>query len=102
MNEHEVFFTYLVYVVHHVFSQSRIMVLNLLSLLTLIVSLFAKTNGIIKDLDVMFKQKENGTNFGLEQATTTPPPDRDCFKVPVPCWMLSRYISHKSTQNWHY
>ncbi len=68
---------------------ARIMVLNLLSLLTLIVSLFAKTNGIIDSLHTMYEQKESGANFGLDQETTTAPPDRDCFKVPVPCWLVT-------------
>jgi len=67
---------------------ARIMVLNLLSLLTLIMALFAKTNGIISVLERLHQQKQNGTNFGLEQVTTPAPAPRDCYNIPVPCWLL--------------
>jgi len=53
-------------------------------------ALFAKTDGIISVLERLHQQKQNGTNFGLEQMTTPAPQPKDCYNIPVPCWLLER------------
>lgn len=67
---------------------ARIMVLNLLSLYTLIIALFGKTDGMINSLLKMEEMKNAGINFGLETATEIYDQPKDCYQIPIPCELL--------------
>ena len=70
----------------------RIMVLNLLSLYTLIFALFGKTDGMISQLQQMEEMRAAGANYGLDidLAPKNQTESRDCFKIPISCEVLSR------------
>jgi hypothetical protein len=64
---------------------------NFSSLYTLIFALFGKTDGMMTALLKMEEMKNAGVNFGLDVVTAEPPMRKDCFKVPIPCGLLSRF-----------
>lgn len=45
---------------------------------------------MITDLALLEKMNREGVNLGLESATTPAPVLKDCFKVPIPCELISR------------
>ena len=70
---------------------ARIMVLNLLSLYTLIIALFDKTGGMMERLlEMQDLMKNQGMDFGLDLANDSVMVPRDCFKVPIPCELLEK------------
>ena len=70
---------------------ARIMVLNLLSLYTLIIALFDKTGGMMERLlEMQDRMKNQGMDFGLDLANDSVMVPRDCFKVPIPCELLEK------------
>lgn len=70
---------------------ARIMVLNLLSLYTLIFALFGKTETMITQLAQMQKNSAAGANYGLDLVKTENETEsQDCFKIPISCEVLSR------------
>ena len=67
------------------------------SLYTLIFALFGKTETMSDELQKMKTMSDAGANYGLDLGTSTiAPPQKDCFVIPVPCPLLSRYFN---TQN---
>lgn len=67
------------------------------SLYTLIFALFGKTETMSDELQKMKTMSDAGANYGLDLGTSTiAPPQKDCFVIPVPCPLLSRYFD---TQN---
>ena len=64
------------------------------SLYTLIFALFGKTETMSDELQKMKTMSDAGANYGLDLGTSTiAPPQKDCFVIPVPCPLLSRYFN---------
>ena len=75
---------------------ARIMVLNLLSLYTLIIALFGKTDGMMNNLLDMERQMKNqGINFGLDLVTEAyePPKGRNLV-----IYLFCTFLAHCKSQ----
>ena len=73
---------------------ARIMVLNLLSLYTLIFALFGKTFDMQKELLEIQRQMNQGVDYGLDIKPNISEVRKDCYKIPIPCELLGTI--HKS------
>ena len=69
------------------------------SLYTLIFALFGKTHRMSEELIRMKNMSASGmVDYGLDLGTSTEAPlTKDCFNIPIPCQMLSRYTSIKTS-----
>ena len=67
---------------------ARIMVLNLLSLYTLIFALFGKTFDMQKELLEIQRQMNQGVDYGLDIKPNISEVRKDCYKIPIPCELL--------------
>ena len=67
------------------------------SLYTLIFALFGKTETMSDELQKMKTMSDAGANYGLDLGTSTiAPAQKDCFVIPVPCPLLSRYFNFQN------
>ncbi len=62
----------------------------LLSLYTLILALFGKTDGMISSLLKMEEMKNAGMNFGLDTVAPEFVEPKDCYQIPIPCELLAK------------